>query len=103
MRVDGRSGANVSIIGLSTTIRRQESTVTKIHMTEKELKRVQKKVQTRQIAAELDVTEAWVKKVEREIASLKKIIKAQNGRYDKIWKWVQEQQRKEGWEDNGDT
>lgn len=89
----------MSIIGLSTTIRRQESTVPKIHMTEKELKRVQKKVQTRQIAAELDVTEAWVKKVEREIASLKNADTGQNRRFNKMWRWANEVWRREGWTD----
>lgn len=74
-----------------------------IHLTEGQLKGLKKKVQAREVAKELGVKESWVKKMEREIASLKKALKALDGQYEKMWPWFQEQQRKEGWDASEDN
>lgn len=62
---------------------------------ERELKRIQKKVQTRQTSSELGVTEAWVKKMEKDVAALKNAAKGEDSRVDKLWKWMQEERRRE--------
>ena len=62
----------------------------------RELARIQKKVNVRQISEDLNVTEAWVKKVDKRLSSLENASKGEDKRLDKIWKWANEVWHREG-------
>jgi len=73
----------------------------KIHLPEgkkgeRELKRMLKPVRDRKISSELEVTEAWVSKVDRRLAKLENADNGRDSRLNKLWKWMQEVQRRQG-------
>lgn len=70
---------------------------------ERLLKRMLKPVKRGEIASELGVSEAWVQQIERRLDKLENAAKGEDSRDDKIWKWVQEQWRKEGWDATEDN
>ena len=67
---------------------------------ERQLQRLLKPIQNRQISSELNVTEAWVAKVDRRLQKLENADTGRDRRLNKMWRWAQEKWRKEGWNDD---
>lgn len=67
---------------------------------ERQLKRLLQPIKNKKIASDLDVTESWVKKMERRVAKLENADTGRDKRLNKMWEWVQRQWRKEGYTDD---
>lgn len=65
---------------------------------ERQLKGLLRKVQKREVSSELSTSEAWMQNIERRLKKLENAAKGEDSRVDRLWKWMQEEQRRENWD-----